>query len=87
MFEIKNVTVPIRLTHSGVIKPLTLKLKWQCPVCDGSRGVAYFSKVMLDDKKISVNVWQNPCGHCDQYDVVAKEAVNNGFNRGLHHVS
>ena len=53
---------------------------WACPVCGGPRGDIYRTHSYDGSRRMSVDGWQNACGHVDKYADVVAEAKANGLN-------
>lgn len=75
----KTVCIPACEKHDGVYK-LYVCLRWNCPVCGGPRGSVRRGWSYDGRRKLSVDIWDNPCGHIDKYTNVRKEAFENGLN-------
>lgn len=52
----------------------TVTISRHCPICGGKRGEPRWHRFHENGDWHSVNVWDNPCGHVDTYDVVLREA-------------
>lgn len=48
----------------------TLDIPDTCPVCGGPRGEKRNLNQCDDGEFYSVDVWTNPCGHVDEYNVL-----------------
>lgn len=59
-----SATRPIHRVTIGVI----------CPRCGGRRGEAHDGIIYDGSLRMHVSVWENPCGHVDDYRDVLKEA-------------
>lgn len=61
---------------SGLTSPFvtTVEIPAVCPTCGGPRGVPRNLNQVEDGAHYSVDVWDNPCGHVDAYEAVAREA-------------
>lgn len=85
-----QVTVRDRSTEaawgsSGLTTPhlRTVTISARCPVCDGPRGVPTGLNSCDDGAFYWVQVWDNPCGHVDQYAAVMTEAAALAKARGV----
>lgn len=78
------VTIPACQDHAG-INSVQVKISDRCPVCGRERAtVKYGTGVSYDGGKgLTVNVWENQCGHLDRYSLVLLEARWNGWNTHL----
>ena len=47
--------------------PKTIEIGDLCPVCGGFRGKPYPYVFCEDGEFITVDKWDNPCGHVDTY--------------------
>lgn len=72
--ETKTVTVPRSAQHQGFYS-VELFLNWVCPVCGGPRGEPYKTISYDGSMRLSVDGWNNPCGHVDKYSDVRVEAM------------
>ncbi len=72
----KTVTIPASAEHAGLYS-VTVELEWTCPQCGGPRGEVYSGFSFDGSRRLSVDCWQNPCGHVDTYAAVRKEAFTN----------
>lgn len=52
----------------------TVTIAVVCPVCGGPRGEAKNHNFHEDGQWLSVDKWDNPCGHLDTYTAVLREA-------------
>ena len=77
--DIKTVEVPAMLEHQGFYT-IKINLYWVCPVCGGQRGEVNRGVSYDGSLRVGVDVWRNECGHVDKYNVVRKEAQQNGLN-------
>jgi len=79
--ETMQVTVRDRSREApwgqGLTNPVTRKVTISafCPVCGGRRGEPQGQNLCDDGAFYWVQVWDNPCGHVDQYEAVIKEAT------------
>lgn len=62
---------------SGLTNPCTRRvtISANCAVCGGPRGERRGRNSCDDGVYYWVEEWDNPCGHIDHYDAVAKEAA------------
>ena len=77
--NVRTVIVPACNMHEGIYQR-HVKLSWVCPECGAPRGEP--SKVLSYDgsRRMSVDGWENSCGHVDKYSSVRREADSNGLN-------
>lgn len=74
-FEPKNtvaprtIVIPACFDHKGY-KSLTLKVDWTCVVCGGQRGAPRWGLSYDGSLHLAVNVWDNPCGHIENYQLL-----------------
>ncbi len=52
----------------------TISISAFCPRCGGRRGEPRGLNQMEDGESYHVNIWDNPCGHEDNYRAVIVEA-------------
>jgi len=60
----------------GLSRPVTRKvtISARCPACDGRRGEPRGLNSSEDGEYYWVQIWDNPCGHVDDYAAVVAEA-------------
>lgn len=51
-----------------------VEISTACPTCGGKRGEPYNHNFHEDGEWLSVDRWDNPCGHTDMYCAVLAEA-------------
>lgn len=68
-----RVTIPAREQHEGIFT-VTLDIADTCPVCGGPRGEVYPGLSFDGSRRLTVDRWDNPCGHIDKYSAVREEA-------------
>ena len=68
-----KVTIPAREQHQGLFIA-TLEIGDKCPTCGGPRGETHKGFSFDGSRRLTVDVWQNPCGHVDYYWAVREEA-------------
>ena len=56
------------------VSTVMVEISDKCPVCGGPRGIPTWHNFCEDGEWLSVNVWENPCGHVDLYKNVLIEA-------------
>ena len=66
------VTIPAREQHEG-FHSLTIEISAVCPVCGGARGATRPALSYDGSRRLSVDCWDNPCGHVDKYHLVRAE--------------
>ncbi len=70
----------------GLTSPVvrTVEISADCPKCGQPRGERRGLNQCDDGAFYNVEVWDNPCGHVDQYADVVKEAaaLKSGVNGG-----
>ena len=54
--------------------PMTITIGDNCPKCGGARGFPYPFCFHEDGEWITVDKWDNPCGHIDTYHATLLEA-------------
>ncbi|MFI0827191.1 hypothetical protein ACH4Q7_22360 [Streptomyces roseolus] len=52
----------------------TVVVSANCPTCGGPRGEATPYRFCEDGEYLTVDRWENPCGHIDMYAAVLAEA-------------
>ncbi|MGW1744496.1 hypothetical protein ACWCRD_02540 [Streptomyces sp. NPDC002092] len=75
-------TMTVRVCDRGTgreyvgVRIRTVTVSDRCPQCGGPRGVDTIRNHNFheDGEWLSVDVWQNPCGHIDLYSEVLAEA-------------
>jgi hypothetical protein len=70
----RTVTIPGSQNHDGWDR-LTVTLDWICPACGGPRGEPHRALSFDGSKRLTVDSWNNPCGHVDLYAAVRREAA------------
>ena len=70
----QKVTIPACENHNG-IHSITVELNWVCPKCGQPRGEVKKGLSYDGSMRLSVNTWENPCGHIDKYSDVRNEAA------------
>lgn len=78
----RQVVIPSRDNHRGQ-DPITVTLKWECPVCGHLRGEVFDDYSSDGPYNLACSRWNNPCGHIDYYSQVRDEARTNGLNTAL----
>jgi len=73
------VRIPMCENHEGLYGA-KVRLRWVCPICGKPRGEIKEGKSYDGSLPLSVDTWENPCGHVDKYADVLKEAATNGLN-------
>ena len=58
--------------------PVTVEISNKCQVCGGERGHPRPYHFCEDGEWMTVDIWDNPCGHKDFYPDILKEA---GYKR------
>jgi hypothetical protein len=56
-------------------------IKDTCPICGQQRGQSTQGTSYDGSRRLSVDTWENPCGHVDKYSAVREEAAENGLNK------
>lgn len=69
----KTVTIPAMNEHMG-IHETNVTLLWVCPTCGGPRGEVYKGRSYDGSRSMTVDCWENPCGHLDIYAACRAEA-------------
>ncbi len=73
-----RVTVMYRNNWFGgdgwVYYPMTIEISTFCPICGQSRGKPYSYNFCEDGEWITVDRWDNPCGHIDKYGDCIRES-------------
>lgn len=72
-FETRTVTIPACDDHDGHAF-VRVTLIWECPRCGGPRGEPHPALSFDGSRRLSVDGWDNPCGHVDLYRDVRREA-------------
>lgn len=76
--ETMTVTVMYRNNWFGgdgwTYYPHTVTISARCPVCGARRGDPYPYRFCEDGAWLTVQKWENPCGHLDTYHAVLREA-------------
>jgi hypothetical protein len=75
-----NVTIPAKIQHEGIYS-VVVTIKDTCPTCGQQRGKPTQGTSYDGSRRLSVDMWKNPCGHIDKYSAVRKEAAENGLNK------
>ncbi len=70
--ETRTVTIPARVEHAGY-DAMQVTLPWVCPECHGPRGEPEKGFSYDGSRRLSVDVWKNPCGHVDLYSRIRAE--------------
>lgn len=52
---------------------MTIEISDVCPVCGGKRGAPTPGFSYDGSRRLSVSMWENPCGHIDYYKNVRIE--------------
>ena len=76
---VRTVNVPVQVEHQGIYS-MYVRLEWKCPVCGGTRGEPHATLSYDGSRRMTVDGWENACGHVDGYAAVRKEASENGLN-------
>ena len=76
---VKSVYIPAREQHEGFYGVAVL-LRWTCPTCAGPRGEIHPARSYDGSRILTVDGWENPCGHVDKYSTCLLEAATNGLN-------
>ena len=72
--QTRTVTIPRKRVHEGMgFNAVEVTLVWRCPVCDGPRGPVVPGLSYDGSRALSVDTWDNPCGHVDKYSAVRDE--------------
>lgn len=58
--------------------PVDVQISIKCPACGGDRGMPKPHHFCEDGDWMTVDAWENPCGHKDLYADVLREA---GYKR------
>jgi len=69
-----KVKVPVRNSAGYLTSSKLVAVRKVCPVCGGPRGEARPYLMTEDGWNMSVDRWDNPCGHVDKYADVLREA-------------
>jgi hypothetical protein len=75
-----NVTIPAKIPHEGIYS-IVVTSRGTCPTGGQQRGKPAQGTSYEGSRRLSVDMWENPCGHIDKYSAVRKEAVENGLNK------
>ena len=72
-----KVTIPSCEQHEG-FSSITVTISDYCPKCGKKRGIDTIHKGFSYDgsRRLSVDCWENPCGHVDKYSEVREEVRN-----------
>jgi hypothetical protein len=71
--EVREVTIPACDEHGGWAST-RVSLLWECPQCGGPRGDVRKGISYDGSRRLTVDQWDNPCGHVDLYRAIRKEA-------------
>ena len=67
--EYRTVTIPGAEEHQGFYR-ITATLPWRCIVCGEPRGDTYQGFSFDGSRRLTVDCWNNPCGHVEKYSMV-----------------
>lgn len=64
--DTRTVTTPACRGHGG-LHSMTAQLEWRCLTCGGPRGEPYKGQSFDGSARMTVDRWDNPCGHVESY--------------------
>ena len=67
-----TVTIPACEQHEGFYS-MTVTISDYCPKCGSKRGVPYKGFSYDGSRRLTVDLWNNPCGHVDKYSDIRQE--------------
>lgn len=63
-----KVTIPRTTEHEGMpFNLMTVEIDDKCPKCGEMRGKPYKTHSYDGSRRLTVDGWNNPCGHIDKY--------------------
>lgn len=74
--RVRDTAAETRRWGSGVGGPIVrrVSIARHCRVCGGRRGPVRSTSYRVDGEWITVDQWDNPCGHIDMYEACISEA-------------
>lgn len=73
-----KVEIPKITEHCGnPCNILVLEIEDTCPICGAKRGTKRWKGLSYDgSRRLTVDCWENECGHIDRYSNVRRECFN-----------